>query len=100
MRASIFDGSTDTMHAPHDMAIYPMGTVVRITGVAAPKLRFWETKYGLIEPARDPMGRRLYSKEDVRRIKRVKGLLDQGLNLLVVSRVIAAEEQGELHPVL
>ena len=77
------------MHAPPEMAIYPMGTVVRLTGVAAPKLRFWETKYGLVEPARDPMGRRLYSKQDVRRIKLVKGMLDQGLNLLVVSRVLA-----------
>jgi DNA-binding transcriptional MerR regulator len=84
------------MHAPPEMAIYPMGTVVRITGVAAPKLRFWETKYGLIQPARDPMGRRLYSRNDVRRIKLVKGMLDQGLNLLVVSHMLEAEEQGEL----
>ena len=88
------------MHAPPDMAIYPMGTVVRITGVAAPKLRFWETKYGLISPARDPMGRRLYSLNDVRRIKRIKDLLDQGVNLLVVSRMIEAEEQGELERVI
>jgi len=88
------------MHAPPDMAIYPMGTVVRITGVAAPKLRFWEAQYGLIAPARDPMGRRLYSKNDVRRIKRIKKMLDQGLNLLVVSRMMEAEEQGELERVI
>jgi len=87
------------MHAPPDMAIYPMGTVVRITGVAAPKLRFWETKYRLIAPARDPMGRRLYSKNEVRRIKRIKEMLDQGLNLLVVSQMIEAEEHGELQRV-
>ena len=87
------------MQAPPDMAIYPMGTVVKITGVAAPQLRFWETKYGLIQPARDPMGRRLYSKNDVRRIKVVKEMLEQGLNLLVVSRMLQAEEQGELQRV-
>jgi len=87
------------MYAPPEMAIYPMGTVVRLTGVAAPKLRFWETKYRLIAPARDPMGRRLYSKDDVRRIRRIKEMLDQGLNLLVVSRMIEAEERGELQPV-
>ncbi|HUT74008.1 MAG TPA: MerR family transcriptional regulator [Armatimonadota bacterium] len=87
------------MHTPPDMAIYPMGTVVRMTGVAAPKLRFWETRYGLIQPARDPMGRRLYSKDDVGRIKLVKGMLDQGLNLLVVSRMLQAKEQGELQRV-
>jgi DNA-binding transcriptional MerR regulator len=87
------------MHTPPDMAIYPMGTVVRMTGVAAPKLRFWETRYGLIQPARDPMGRRLYSKDDVGRIKLVKGMLDQGLNLLVVSRMLDAKEQGELQRV-
>jgi DNA-binding transcriptional MerR regulator len=87
------------MHAPPDMAIYPMGTVVRMTGVAAPKLRFWETKYGLIQPARDPMGRRLYSRNDVRRIKLVQGMLGEGLNLLVVSRMLQAQEQGELQRV-
>jgi MerR family mercuric resistance operon transcriptional regulator len=87
------------MHTPPDMAIYPMGTVVRMTGVAAPRLRFWETRYGLIQPARDPMGRRLYSKDDVGRIKFVKGMLDQGLNLLVVSRMLDAKEQGELQRV-
>jgi len=77
------------------MAIYPMGTVVRITGVAAPKLRFWETKHRLISPARDPMGRRLYSKDDVARITRIQRMLDEGLNLLVVSRMMQAEERGE-----
>ena len=87
------------MHTPPEMAIYPMGTVVKLTGVAAPKLRFWETKYGLIQPARDPMGRRLYSKQDVRRIKTVKGMLGQGLNLLVVSGMLRAEEPGELQRV-
>ena len=88
------------MHVGPDIAIYPMGTVVKITGVAAPKLRFWETKYRLISPARDPMGRRLYSKNDVSRIKRVKEMLEQGLNLLVVSRMIEAQERGEVQRVL
>ena len=87
------------MHVPPDMAIYPMATVVKITGVAAPKLRFWETKYRLIEPARDPMGRRLYSKNDVQRIGRIKQMLDDGLNLLVVSQMLHAEEHGELQRV-
>jgi MerR family glutamine synthetase transcriptional repressor len=88
------------MYAPADMAIYPMGTVVKLTGVAAPKLRFWETKYRLIAPARDPVGRRLYSKNDLKRIRRVKEMLDQGLNLLVVSRMIEDEQRGELQPAL
>lgn len=87
------------MDAPPEMAIYPMATVVKITGVAAPKLRFWEAKYGLIRPERDPMGRRLYSRDDVRRIALVKDMLEQGLNLLVVSRVLEAEESGELQRV-
>jgi DNA-binding transcriptional MerR regulator len=87
------------MYAPADMAVYPMATVVKITGVAAPKLRFWETKYRLIRPGRDPIGRRLYSKNDVQRIKRIKQMLDDGLNLLVVSQMLQAEEHGELQRV-
>ena len=83
------------MHAPPDMAVYPMGTVVRLTGVAAPKLRFWENKYRLIQPRRDRIGRRLYSKRDLQRIKRIQHLLDEGLNLIVVSEMLEAEERNE-----
>ena len=87
------------MHVSPEVAIYPMGTVVKLTGVEAAKLRFWEAKYGLILPARDPMGRRLYSKNDVKRIRHITALLAHGLNLLVVSGMLEAEEQRELQRV-
>ncbi|UCH34201.1 MAG: MerR family transcriptional regulator [Armatimonadota bacterium] len=73
---------------------------MRLTGVAAAKLRFWENKYRLIQPRRDPIGRRLYSKRDLQRIKRIQQLLDEGLNLIVVSEMLEAEERNEAQHVV
>jgi MerR family transcriptional regulator/heat shock protein HspR len=54
---------------------------------------------GLIEPKRSPKGTRLYSQEDVDRLRRIQEMTtDLGLNLAGVERVLALEEQvDEMH---
>jgi DNA-binding transcriptional MerR regulator len=62
-----------------------MRTVVKLTSVEAHRIRFWEARYGLIRPARDESGRRLYSAEDISRIRQIAELVDkQGLSLLAI----------------
>jgi len=49
---------------------------------------------GLIEPSRSPKGTRLYSQEDVERLRRIQRMtVELGLNLAGVERVLALEEQ-------
>jgi MerR family transcriptional regulator, heat shock protein HspR len=61
-------------------------------------LRMYEAR-GLIEPKRSPKGTRLYSQEDVERLRRIQEMTsDLGLNLAGVERVLALEEQvDEMH---
>jgi MerR family transcriptional regulator/heat shock protein HspR len=58
-------------------------------------LRVYEAR-GLIEPKRSPKGTRLYSEEDVQRLRRIQEMTaDLGLNLAGVERVLALEAQVE-----
>jgi MerR family transcriptional regulator/heat shock protein HspR len=58
-------------------------------------LRVYEAR-GLIEPQRSAKGTRLYSQEDVERLRHIQGMTAQlGLNLAGVERVLELEEQIE-----
>jgi len=58
-------------------------------------LRMYEQR-GLIEPKRSPKGTRLYSHEDVEKLRRIQQMTAElGLNLAGVERVLELEEQLE-----
>jgi MerR family transcriptional regulator/heat shock protein HspR len=58
-------------------------------------LRMYEAR-GLIEPQRSPKGTRLYSQEDVEKLRRIQEMTsDLGLNLAGVERVLELEQQVE-----
>jgi MerR family transcriptional regulator, heat shock protein HspR len=61
-------------------------------------LRMYEQR-GLIEPKRSPKGTRLYSQEDVERLRRIQEMTsDLGLNLAGVERVFELEAQvAQMH---
>lgn len=48
--------------------VHPIGVAERLTGLSAHVIRKWEERYGVIEPARNANGRRLYSDADIKRI--------------------------------
>ena len=58
-------------------------------------LRMYEAR-GLIEPKRSPKGTRLYSHEDVERLRRIQEMTaEMGMNLAGVERVFELEGQLE-----
>jgi MerR family transcriptional regulator, heat shock protein HspR len=58
-------------------------------------LRMYEAR-GLIEPKRSPKGTRLYSHEDVERLRRIQEMTaEMGMNLAGVERVFELEDQLE-----
>lgn len=59
-----------------DVGIYTIQVVGEATGVPPSTLRYWEKAYGLISPQRTAGGHRLYSQEDVERIKWLKRKID------------------------
>jgi DNA-binding transcriptional MerR regulator/methylmalonyl-CoA mutase cobalamin-binding subunit len=57
---------------------YNIAAVERDTGLSKDVLRMWERRYGFPTPERDGNGDRLYSAEQVERLRLIKRLMDQG----------------------
>lgn len=89
---------TEHTHSMTDeVAPFPIGTVSEQTGVNTVTLRAWERRYGLLKPRRTPKGHRLYSQQDVERVKQVLILLEQGIP---VSRVRDVLDSNKVRPQL
>ncbi|TFW18433.1 MerR family transcriptional regulator [Massilia arenosa] len=61
-----------------DMDQLTISDVERECAIAKETLRVWERRYDFPKPQRDPHGERIYSREDVERLRLVKRLLDHG----------------------
>lgn len=55
-----------------------IGSVERDTGIARDTLRIWERRYGFPTPIRNDKGERMYPEAQLRRLQRIRRLLDQG----------------------
>ena len=58
-----------------DKLYFKIGEVSEIAGVQPSVLRFWETEFKQINPKRTPSGQRLYRRNDVDTILKIKALL-------------------------
>ena len=72
---------------------HPIKVVVRRTGLSADVLRAWERRYHVIEPDRSTSGRRLYSDEDIERLRLLRLATLAGRSIGGVSRLSTAELQ-------
>ena len=68
--------------------MYPMRTIASLTGVNPVTLRAWERRYGLIQPQRTSKGHRLYTEQDVVKVRRVVELLQQGFAISQVGNIL------------
>lgn len=66
-----------------------IATVERETGLGKDTLRVWERRYGFPQPMRDGNGDRLYSMEQVTRLRLIKRLMDRGYR---PGKVVPADE--------
>ena len=58
--------------------LYQIGTVARLTGLSTQKIRMWEKRYGIVAPDRSQSRNRLYSQQDLERLKLIRLLVDSG----------------------
>lgn len=70
-----------------------IGELARRTGVSPGLLRAWEQRYGLLRPARSAGGFRLYSRGDETRVRRMTGLIGQGLSAAEAARQACSEPE-------
>ncbi len=79
-----------------DNGVYMISVAARLAQMHPQTLRTYEAR-GLVDPKRSPKGTRLYSHEDVERLRRIQEMTaDLGLNLAGVERVLDLESQIEL----
>src|SRR5215217_4960627 len=74
--------------------VYMISVAAELAGMHPQTLRIYESR-GLIQPKRSPKNTRLYSQEDVDRLRRIQELTSElGMNLAGVEKVF--ELEGEL----
>ncbi|KHE66783.1 MerR family transcriptional regulator, partial [Halobacillus sp. BBL2006] len=69
------------------MPLFPMGIVQSLTDLTARQIRYYE-QHQLIHPARSEGNRRLFSFNDVDRLLEIKDLIDQGVNMAGIKKVL------------
>jgi MerR family transcriptional regulator/heat shock protein HspR len=75
--------------------VYMISVAAELAGMHPQTLRIYESR-GLITPKRSPKNTRLYSQEDVERLRRIQELTSElGMNLAGVERVFELEEEIE-----
>jgi len=60
---------------PAEKEYFTIGEISRLTGVKTHVLRYWESRFGLLRPARRASGQRRYSRRDVDSVLRIRELL-------------------------
>jgi MerR family transcriptional regulator/heat shock protein HspR len=73
--------------------VYMISVAAELAGMHPQTLRIYESR-GLIQPKRSPKNTRLYSQEDVDRLRRIQELTSEmGMNLAGVERVFELEDE-------
>jgi MerR family transcriptional regulator, light-induced transcriptional regulator len=80
------------MNAP---GLLRIGELSRRAGVSPELLRAWERRYGLLRPTRTPGGLRLYSSEDLERVKAMQRHLAEGLAAAQAASLASASARAE-----
>ena len=82
------DGDRDSARG-----VYMISVAAELAGMHPQTLRIYETR-GLIQPKRSPKNTRLYSEEDIERLRRIQELTTElGMNLAGVEKVFELEAQ-------
>jgi len=78
-----------------DRGVFMISVAAELAEMHPQTLRMYEQR-GLIEPKRSPKGTRLYSQEDVERLRRIQAMTNElGLNLAGVEHVLRLEQELE-----
>jgi MerR family transcriptional regulator/heat shock protein HspR len=82
-----------TATVARDRGVFMISVAAELADMHPQTLRMYEQR-GLITPKRSPKGTRLYSAEDVERLRRIQQMTAElGMNLAGVEKVLELEEQ-------
>jgi MerR family transcriptional regulator, heat shock protein HspR len=85
--------TTTRVEVSNDRGVFMISVAAELAEMHPQTLRMYEAR-GLIEPQRSAKGTRLYSHEDVERLRRIQEMtVELGMNLAGVERVFELEQQ-------
>src|SRR6184192_742318 len=88
-------GTVTRVEVEASRGVFMISVAAELANMHPQTLRVYEAR-GLIEPRRSPKGTRLYSQEDVDRLRRIQEMTAElGMNLAGVERVFELEDQLE-----
>lgn len=70
---------------------HPIQVAARRSGLSQDILRAWEKRYGVVEPARSGGRQRLYSDQDVERLRLLRSAVEEGRRISEVANLSAKE---------
>lgn len=82
------DGSPSPGHG-----VYGISVAAELSGVSVQSLRLYE-RHGLLAPGRSDGGTRRYSADDLARLRRISTLVDSGVNLAGIARILSLEDDN------
>ncbi|MBO9533532.1 MAG: MerR family transcriptional regulator [Solirubrobacteraceae bacterium] len=86
---------TTRIEVSSSRGVFMISVAAELADMHPQTLRMYEQR-GLIQPKRSPRGTRLYSQDDVERLRRIQEMTASlGLNLAGVERVLELEERLE-----
>lgn len=71
------------------LAIFPIGTIMQLTGLTARQIRYYED-YRLITPKRSQTNRRMYSLNDIDRLLEIIDMVEEGMTLKGIQKHYAS----------
>jgi MerR family transcriptional regulator, heat shock protein HspR len=76
-----------------DHGVYGISVAAELSGIPVQSLRLYE-RYGLLIPARSEGGTRRYSADDLARLRRISALVEAGINLAAIARILDLEDDN------
>jgi DNA-binding transcriptional MerR regulator len=77
-----------------DRGVYGISVAAELSGISEQSLRLYERR-GLLTPERTHGGTRRFSADDLARLRRIKELVDAGVNLAGIERILLLEDRNE-----
>lgn len=78
---------------PSSHGVYGISVAAELSGIPVQSLRLYE-RHGLLSPARSDGGTRRYSADDLARLQRISALIDAGVNLAGIARILNLEDDN------
>ncbi|MGO9927420.1 MAG: MerR family transcriptional regulator [Mycobacterium sp.] len=93
MADNVGDNAGDAGAPAPDRGVYGISVAAELSGIPVQSLRLYE-RFGLLTPARSDGGTRRYSADDLARLQRISALVDAGINLAGIARILNLEDDN------